>query len=281
VRAQPHLTSNTQRHLRDLHARATAHLADWNVPDPAHQLRIDQTRADWARLTPAFQDLTAPNALETLWQKGQGASVDTQELLLSLLLEPFADLIDGLAECLTDPFGGTGIPFADTDALKTALRTDYPWALAIDFTDPAQSRRFWYVSEEKLEPRLGDRQQDPGADKESPLDIARRIQALFKDLPDASQPLMDFLSAHPEHLLAVERAQIMATHPYGEIQDNLIAQTCLPINMLRAKLACFGATRFDPKSDLWTRSPFPQAPPLPDARQPSPADSLRFPGPGF
>jgi hypothetical protein len=27
----------------------------------------------------------------------------------------------------------------------------------------------------------------------------------------------------------------------------------LPIDLLRAKLAMFGATKFDPKSDLWTR----------------------------
>ncbi|MEP4198718.1 MAG: hypothetical protein ABJL99_24095 [Aliishimia sp.] len=264
VRAQPHLTDAQQSRLRDLHARAVDHLSQWQVPEAAHQLRIDQMCAEWAHLTPALQDLTASDALEHLWQHGQSYSIETQELLLSLMLEPFPELIDGLAECLTDPFGAGALSFADTAALQAVLTRDYDWALALDFDDPQQCQRFWYVSEEKLEPRLGDRVQDLGADRESPLDIARQIKALHADLPDVPEPLTTFLTRHPQHLLAAERAQIMTTHPYAEIRDNLIADTCLPIDMLRAKLACFGATRFDPKSDLWTRITLAQGAPLAD-----------------
>ena len=49
------------------------------------------------------------------------------------------------------------------------------------------------------------------------------------------------------------RVQTAARHAYSEIRDNLIADTCLPIDMLRCKLAFFGAAKFDPKSDRWTR----------------------------
>ena len=38
--------------------------------------------------------------------------------------------------------------------------------------------RFWYVSAEKLEPRLGERSSEPGAEREQPLAIARDIAAL-------------------------------------------------------------------------------------------------------
>ena len=44
-----------------------------------------------------------------------------------------------------------------------------------------------------------------------------------------------------------------ASGTYGEIQDNLLAKSMRPIDMLRFKLSFFGASKFDPKSDLWTR----------------------------
>ena len=65
--------------------------------------------------------------------------------------------------------------------------------------------------------------------------------------------MAEFLADHPEHRDIARRAQAVAALPYFEIRDNLTAETCLPIDMLRFKLAVFGAAKFDPKSDLWTR----------------------------
>ena len=73
----------------------------------------------------------------------------------------------------------------------------------------------------------------------------------------------EFLLAYPEHRHSVRRVQNLATHPYAEIQDNLIAADMLPIDILRCKLSFFGATKFDPRSDRWVRicmyqdAPFP------------------------
>jgi hypothetical protein len=58
--------------------------------------------------------------------------------------------------------------------------------------------------------------------------------------------------------------QCLDKHPYSEIRDNLIADTCLPIDMLRCKLSFFGASKFDPKSDRWTRVTLCQGAPLAD-----------------
>jgi len=259
VRAVPRLTGADRAALRRCYQRAAVHLAGWRVPEPRHQARIDGTAAEWRGLAAVFETAKTP---EEIWQAGQGFGAETQELLLAVLLEPFGALVDGLAECLTDPFGGSGAPFGDTGALRAALETHFGWVLGIDFEARDAMRRFWYVSEEKLEPRLGDRFAEAGAERESPLDIARRIKALAADLPEAAERMADFLTRYPEHLLAVERVQIGAAHPYSEIQDNLIAADCLPIDMLRAKLAMFGATRFDPKSDLWTRITLAQGAPL-------------------
>ena len=72
----------------------------------------------------------------------------------------------------------------------------------------------------------------------------------------------EFLALHPEHRAALRRVQSLNSAPYGEIRDNLIADTCLPIDMLRCKLAFFGAAKFDPKSDRWTRITLCQGAPL-------------------
>ncbi|MEO1551885.1 MAG: hypothetical protein AAFR93_15885, partial [Pseudomonadota bacterium] len=69
----------------------------------------------------------------------------------------------------------------------------------------------------------------------------------------ADAPICRMLADHPEHRHTVRRAQISQRAPYGEIQDNTIAAAMQPIDMLRAKLSFFGATRFDPRSDRWLR----------------------------
>ena len=51
----------------------------------------------------------------------------------------------------------------------------------------------------------------------------------------------------------VKRIQLADRTPYGEIRDNLLGDGCLPIDILRCKLSFFGAIKFDPKSDRWTR----------------------------
>ena len=62
--------------------------------------------------------------------------------------------------------------------LANLLARDYAWALAIDPADERERARFWYVSEEKLEPRLGLRANKPGAERELPLTFAYDVVRL-------------------------------------------------------------------------------------------------------
>ena len=57
----------------------------------------------------------------------------------------------------------------------------------------------------------------------------------------------------PEFRYIVRRIQTALWAPFSEIQNNLIGKNCRPIDMLRCKLSFFGAAKFDPKSDRWTR----------------------------
>ncbi len=249
-----------------LAARASRHLSEWRVPYAAHQARIDRLCQDWK----AAQALLSPDALskqsplEAIMQAVKACSADVQELMVALLIEPFGDLVDGLSACMADPYGPFAPPLADTATLRRQIEKHFDWALEPDYEASESCGQFWYVSEAKQEPRLGLRFEEPGAELESPLDIGRRIKALHVALPESDRSVSAFLADHPEHALAVQRVTLAERYPYAEIRDNLIATTCLPIDMLRCKLSFFGASKFDPKSDRWTRITLCQGAPLAD-----------------
>ena len=136
-----------------------------------------------------------------------------------------------------------------------ALDSDYAWAFDFNFDDPNEMARFWYVSEEKLEPRLGERWHEEGSERELPLGVARAICELRDALShfDMDSKLSEFLLLHPEHRHTCRRSQLHHTRPYSEICDNILSAKMRPIDLLRFKLACFGALRFDPRSDRWLR----------------------------
>jgi len=264
VRAIPALDADRIGRIYDLVTRAAGHLAEWEVPDHIAADRIATIRAEWpdfaATLTPEV--LTGPEPIDRIITQSAQFSVDTQELIAALMLEPFGDLVDGLTDCMATPFVPDLDPAMTCADLAGLIARDWDWACAADYNSAEACARFWYVSEAKLEPRLGDRHAEDGADLETPLDIARQVKALACDLPDDATPVGRFLGDYPAHRAAVRRVQTLAAHPYAEIRDNLIGADCLPIDILRCKLAFFGAARFDPKSDRWTRITLCQGAPL-------------------
>jgi hypothetical protein len=264
VRAVPNLTQAEIARLRVLADRIGRHLCEWQVPDDAAQDEIATLRREWPGFTRHLDDTTlmGEEPVNTLWETAQSGSIALQELVAAFLIEPFGSLVDGLAECMATPFSPQIDPTMPMADLHAALLRDWGWALSIDFTNPAQEAQFWYVSEAKLEPRLGLRHHEPGAEMESPLDIARQVQEMARALEAHHGDLMGFLRAHPDHRAALRRVQTLMHHPYAEIRDNLIDAACRPIDMLRCKLAFFGAAKFDPKSDRWTRITLAQGAPL-------------------
>jgi hypothetical protein len=263
VRALGKLEAHQVARIIALADRAARHLAQWRVPDPEHQTRIDDLREDWADLTDQLPDLLDQSEpLDQLVRVSELFGLECQELVVSLVIEPFGDLVDGLEECMGMVGRDRLDPAMQTCEIADLIKTHLPSALTVDFDDPARTAQFWYVSAEKLEPRLGRRHEEPGAELESPLDVARRVQELYLAVEGLDENLGVFLRRQPEHRWAVKRVQRLQTHPYAEIRDNLICEDCKPIDMLRCKLSFFGAAKFDPKSDRWTRITLAQGAPL-------------------
>ena len=269
VRAVPAATPEQVACFKGELLKATRNAAEWQSEHPLQVQRLGMLRADMAQLEIAVDtfDFKQPNPWNALFTWGEThMSAEGQEQLVGLLLEPFGDLVDALADKMgideTGSFNINGeMPLAHLVAL---LHDNYQWVDQISYNTEASEARFWYVSEEKLEPRLGDRFEEDGASLELPLCTAKHIKALQADLiATTHERVADFLLAHPEHRLAVRRIQICAAHPYAEIQDNLVGEDMLPIDLLRCKLAFFGATKFDPRSDRWVRISLYQDAPLP------------------
>ncbi|MAI46483.1 MAG: hypothetical protein CBC34_011035 [Hyphomicrobiaceae bacterium TMED74] len=249
-------------------SRVTRHLRQWNVEDERQMQRISLLRDEWQEFSSALthEQFSKSDAWEEIFQASQVYSLECQELVVALMLEVNGDLVDGLTDCLSSEIVPRLEPAMQLAELKRVLAQAFDWALRFDFEQESELHQFWYVSEEKLEPRLGERFEEPGSERESPLDIARQAQALNDDLDGADdcECVASFVMRHPQHRHIVRRVQVADRYPYSEIRENLLANSCLPIDMLRCKLSFFGASKFDPKSDLWTRITMYQGAPLLD-----------------
>lgn len=244
----------------------------WASSHPVQMTRLTDLRSGLAKLATHIEqdwnkDGTHP--WNALWHWGEDhLPIEAQEALLALLLEPQGSIVDGLADCLTaDEANSFAIDGAmSVENTRSILAENYGWALACDYTSRDECARFWYVSEDKLEPRLGERFDEDGADRELPLDIARRAAAFGAALQDrpAQEPVAHLLLEQPTHRPILRRVQITRKRPFAEIRNNLLSADLLPIDMLRCKLAFFGASRFDPRSDRWVRISLFQDCPFPD-----------------
>ena len=266
VRSLPSASPQVVARIHALLERAVRHLEQWSVEDAEQMRRIRVLRKELsalqARIDAAFW--TALYPWDRMIALTQSYSLECQELFVALALEPNGPVVDDLETSMASHVPATLQPGMRLSELISHVHRTFAFALDIDFSSRDETQQFWYVSEEKLEPRLGQRYSESGAELELPLDIARQVQILAGELADADrdETVAEFLLRRPAYRYAVVRVQTAARYPYSEIRDNLISARCLPIDMLRGKLAFFGAAKFDPRSDRWTRITLYQGAPL-------------------
>jgi hypothetical protein len=284
VRALPVATADTMRHFREQLDRAHAGLDRWRTPDERQSMRVCELAGDFAALKQHLKSdvLSTSEPWNGLYEwSAANLTLEGQEAVCSLMIEPHSDLVDDLAGEMAAEESGTYWIDGQMTLVEVArlAKEKFAWALATDFSLPDQTARFWYVSEEKLEPRLGERHEEDGAELEQRLGIGcevARMMEVLEEQPESTL-LAEFLLRYPEHRHAARRVQIAARCAYSEIQDNVLSATMMPIDMLRCKLAFFGASRFDPKSDRWVRITMYADAPFPDEIADMEADDWAWP----
>lgn len=281
VRGQQEADAEKRERFAELLARAIRHIAQWNVDDERQQSRIEVLRGDAVKLRD--HQLADKHPWDELYNWTEAhLSMEAQELIVSLLIELYPELVDDLEESMGASAGIDIDPSMRLSDFKSRIEQDYAWALAIDFSQTSAREHFWYYSQDKEEPRLGKRFDEPGADKEMHLGMGWYVNQLHKRLTGMSPDELDrtvaeFLLCEPQWRLAVRRAMITMRYPYAEICDNTVGAELLAIDMLRCKLSFFGATKFDPRSDKWTRITMYQGAPLIDDLSSPDADNWWLP----
>ena len=288
VRSIEQSTSDTRNRFSELNSRMMLGVESWNTADIRQQQRIDGLKLDLVNLARHIHstglDMQYPWDALFNWSK-QALTVEGQELLVTLLIEPHGDLVDDLADTMAVdeaqyfPVNGAGTVSAAIELVEK----NYRWTLDINYSRKENCARFWYYSEEKLEPRVGERFDEPGAEKEHPLAYGRDVASLHQDLllfaarQGEDVLLAHFLLGHPQHRHSIRRIQIADVLDYAEIRDNLIASDMVPVDLLRCKLSFFGANKFDPKSDRWVRINMYQHAPFPDEFDHTEVDAWVYP----
>jgi hypothetical protein len=270
VRAIPARATDLKR-LRGLIRRACQHLQETVTADSSQRQVNAAVRAELGCLS---RNLDIPGPSDRLWDRVLDEfcpdfGLETQELIVSLLLELYPSAVNGLEDDMAAAEDDALCPEMPLEALRRLIEQCYGWALDYDFRRPGSRYYFWYRSAEKEEPRLGERDRAQGAGHEMPLDIARQVSdchaalCAFMEHATAAR-VVDFLLAEPAQRGVVRRIQTVSACRYGEIRANLIGRDCVPIHLLRCKLSFFGASKFDPRSDRWVRITLFQGAPLAD-----------------
>ena len=284
VRQLPHAKGGMIADLTRLVQRALVNATEWTTDSPYQKQKTAGLCDDLTQLLEFMTDFDPSTAspYNAIFEWGeQNLSLEGQEQLVSLLIEGHGALVDDLAVTMSaDETSSFHIDGSMTiGKIKHILDDAYSWVNEIDYRENAAQARVWYVSEEKLEPRLGERFEEPIEPYEQPLAPGRDIVAARETLSqwDDSTSIASFLLAHPEHRHVIRRVQIVASLPYAEIQDNTIAADMQPIDLLRCKLSFFGASKFDPRSDRWLRITMYQGAPFPDELAGLDPDDLAYP----
>ncbi|KKN52971.1 hypothetical protein LCGC14_0606930, partial [marine sediment metagenome] len=261
--------ARTHSKLRELMARALKHLQQTRTEDKDQTLRNQETIGSVAEVV-NWLDRTAahPTLYEELisWAR-EHCSLEAQELINTMLIELYPELLDGLEDELGCRESMELQPDMKARQLRDLITDKFGWALSYRENCPEDNYWFWYRSAEKEEPRLGIRANESGAEKEAALAIGPRISRCHAKLESflersPSAMVVEFLMAHPEQKECVRRIQTLGETPYGEIRANLWHRDMKPMHLLRTKLSFFGASRFDPKSDRWVRITLFQGAPL-------------------
>lgn len=266
VRALGHIDDSIKQQFNCLIDRSYIHTAKTETED---EWQTDNNQRVLQDLTSLKQHTNNGfSGWEELLQWSENnCSLQGQEILVSIMLELYPELVDELEEFHNADEVLDLDPLMPLQVLKQVIESRYDWALAIDFSAEGARETCWYRSEEKMEPRLGSVADLEAKDKQMALGVGYAVRKCYNHLCEymdehADHTTARFMVAHPKMRGIVRRIQSMNRCIYGDIQANLLDRNILPMHLLRCKLAFFGVSKFDPRSRLWVRNTMFQGAPL-------------------
>jgi len=266
IRTLGGIHAGTRQLLTELIERSAQHTRETITEDPWQTANNTAVIEDMANLKNKVA-IGFDNWNSLIAYSEQHCSLQGQEMLVSIMLEIYPELVDELEdfhcadECLDLD------PLMPTQQLKAVIESRYKWALETDFEAEGARQTYWYRSEEKMEPRLGIVADIEGKKKQMALGVGYAVYKCYKLLEqyiiaNPEHTTARFMVAHPKLRGIVRRIQSMNRCIYGDIQANLLDRDVLPMHLLRCKLAFFGVSKFDPRSRLWVRNTMFQGAPL-------------------
>jgi len=258
------------------------HINQWEVEDKKQKKLINQSRKEIDQIINSkllFKILNSDYPLKKLLSKFNRINNETREMLYSIFLELYPKVTDSYSGKMNASDKVTLNTNYSIAKIKSLIKLNYDWALNINFNHLSSKYFFWYVSETKQEPRLGLSKEDHGYEKRLPLDIAKQISDLnetLKKMPNKMK-ISEFCLKHHKFKSIIKRVLINEKHQFSEIHENLEDKKMRPIDILRFKLSFFGACKFDPKSNLWTRITLFQGVPLPKNLKENKTHMFSFP----
>ena len=269
--------------ILNLIEKAYLYTTQWKVDDLIQSKRIKNLRRELKKI---FQNKELTNfldedfPLQNIYKYFENdISIESQEILNSIFLEPFPELINDLCNEMGTVEENT-VPISyNVEKLIEVIKDKYNWALKINVKKTNENYFFWYTSQSKLEPRLGITDKDHGIEKQLPFDIPKQVQNALKILIDLPLEMTaaEAMILHPEIRSILKRVIINDNYNFSEIHNNLLGKNMRPIDLLRCKLSFFGASKYDPKSNLWTRITLFQGAPLPHQLKEDKASESLFP----
>ncbi|WP_325894177.1 hypothetical protein [Grimontia sp. NTOU-MAR1] len=280
VSEQPIDEDSTVRILSLLN-KARKHLKEVVTIDE-HQQDLNARSVD--ELPGLEQDIVMLSRDRSCWSAAVLAAekytFETQEILVTCLLEAFPEVVDPFCNEMNADESLSLTPGVKVAAMLSLLETRYQWALSIDFSQPDSQYWFWYRSQDKEEPRMAVRGEEPGEERELGLDVGRQVSRFYESLKkaDPDMSLAEFLLENNAFRMIARRVWTLGNCPMGDIQMNVLGKNVLPMHLLRCKLSMFGATKFDPRSDRWVRvTLFQGAPTYAELGRVADIDSWLFP----
>lgn len=256
--------------------RASSHAAQWSTDDPRQSGRIALLQAELDGLRrdlsePSF--LAAPQPWDFLYRRAVDRySLETQEMLASLLIELEPGLVDDLEQHLVDEAPADLDPAMRLGDLRSLIERRYDWAVT-----PGHDGSTGQAFGRGVAARHG-----AGRNEPLPVGIGARVGGLHRAVCARAavapeEKVAHFLLATPRWRDIVERVQSVADLPYAEVCGGLIGADRWSIDLLRCEQAILGAGKFDPRSDRRIRVTLFQGAPLIDELGDPGADDWLFP----